>query len=103
MGAGAAALMPGTLSILTNVFTRPVERVRAIGIWSGATGLGVAIGPILGGYLVSHYWWGSVFLVNVPVDYTAIVSLFIIQRIVGIAFNYFSCRIIKLALVINII
>ena len=67
MGLGAAALMPGTLSILTNVFAVPRERLRAIGIWSGATGLGVAIGPILGGYLVTHYWWGSVFLVNVPV------------------------------------
>jgi len=67
MGVGAAALLPGTLSILTNVFTEERERVRAIGLWSGATGLGVAIGPILGGYLVTHYWWGSVFLVNVPV------------------------------------
>jgi EmrB/QacA subfamily drug resistance transporter len=74
MGVGAAALMPGTLSILTNVFTEPRERVRAIGIWSGATGLGVAIGPILGGYLVTHYWWGSVFLVNVPVVVIGVIA-----------------------------
>jgi EmrB/QacA subfamily drug resistance transporter len=74
MGLGAAALMPGTLSILTNVFTEPRARVRAIGIWSGATGLGVAIGPILGGYLVTHFWWGSVFLVNVPVVIIGVVA-----------------------------
>jgi len=67
MGIGAAALMPCTLSILTNVFTEERDRVRAIGIWSGATGLGVALGPILGGVLLAHFWWGSVFLVNVPV------------------------------------
>jgi EmrB/QacA subfamily drug resistance transporter len=67
MGMGAAALMPCTLSILTNVFTEERDRVRAIGIWSGTTGLGVALGPILGGLLLAHFWWGSVFLVNVPV------------------------------------
>ncbi len=67
MGMGAAALMPCTLSILTNVFTTERDRVRAIGIWSGSTGLGVAFGPILGGFLLAHFWWGSVFLVNVPI------------------------------------
>jgi len=67
MGIGAAAIMPSTLSILTNVFTEPQGRARAIGIWSGTTGLGVAIGPVLGGWLLAHYWWGSVFLVNVPI------------------------------------
>ena len=67
MGMGAAALMPCTLSILTNVFTAERDRVRAIGIWSGTTGLGVAFGPILGGFLLAHFWWGSVFLVNVPI------------------------------------
>jgi EmrB/QacA subfamily drug resistance transporter len=66
MGVGAAALMPCTLSILTNVFTGERERGRAIGIWSGTAGLGVAIGPLLGGFLLVHYWWGSVFLINVP-------------------------------------
>ena len=67
MGGGGALIMPSTLSILTNVFSDPKERARAIGIWSGTTGLGVAIGPIIGGWLLSHFWWGSVFLVNVPV------------------------------------
>lgn len=67
MGIGAAAIMPSTLSILTNVFTGDRERARAIGIWSGTTGLGVAVGPVVGGWLLAHYWWGSVFLVNVPI------------------------------------
>ncbi len=67
MGVGAAALMPCTLSILTNVFTADRDRARAIGIWSGTAGLGVAIGPMLGGLLLVHFWWGSVFLINVPI------------------------------------
>jgi EmrB/QacA subfamily drug resistance transporter len=74
MGIGAAALMPCTLSILTNVFTTERDRVRAIGIWSGTTGIGVALGPILGGILLSHFWWGSVFLVNVPIAAIGIVA-----------------------------
>ena len=67
MGAGGAFIMPATLSILTNVFTDPKERARAIGIWSGTSGLGVAIGPIAGGWLLTHFWWGSIFLVNAPI------------------------------------
>ncbi len=67
MGIGAAAIMPSTLSILTNVFTEAESRARAIGFWSGTTGLDVAIGPVAGGWLLSHYWWGSVFLVEVPI------------------------------------
>ena len=67
MGIGAAALMPCTLSILTNVFVGERDRSRAIGFWSGTAGVGVAIGPILGGFLLVHYWWGSVFLINVPI------------------------------------
>jgi len=74
MGIGAAAIMPSTLSILTNVFTAPGERAKAIGIWSGTTGLGVAIGPIAGGWLLAHYWWGSVFLVNVPIAVAGLVA-----------------------------
>jgi EmrB/QacA subfamily drug resistance transporter len=66
MGIGAAAIMPSTLSILANVFTNERDRAKAIGIWSGTTGLGVAAGPMLGGWLLAHFWWGSVFLINVP-------------------------------------
>jgi EmrB/QacA subfamily drug resistance transporter len=65
-GLGAAFIMPSTLSILTNVFPA-AERGRAIGIWAGVSGLGVAIGPLAGGWLLEHYWWGSIFLVNLPV------------------------------------
>jgi EmrB/QacA subfamily drug resistance transporter len=74
MGVGAAALMPCTLSILTNVFTAEKDRARAIGIWSGTTGLGVALGPILGGFLLAHFWWGSVFLINVPVAILGLIA-----------------------------
>ncbi|MFZ0664223.1 MAG: MFS transporter, partial [Acidimicrobiales bacterium] len=74
MGVGAAALMPSTLSILTNVFTADRERARAIGIWSAAAGLGVAIGPMLGGFLLVHFWWGSVFLINVPVALIGLIA-----------------------------
>ncbi len=74
MGLGAAALMPSTLSILTNVFTGDRDRSRAIGIWSGTAGLGVAIGPMLGGLLLVHFWWGSVFLINVPIAAIGLVA-----------------------------
>ncbi len=67
MGLGAACIMPATLSIITNVFRDPDDQARAIGIWSATTGLGIAVGPIAGGWLLAHYWWGSVFLINVPV------------------------------------
>ena len=66
-------MMPATLSILTNVFS-PEERPKAIAIWAGVTGVGVAIGPVTGGFLLSHFWWGSIFLINVPVAAVAIVA-----------------------------
>jgi EmrB/QacA subfamily drug resistance transporter len=73
MGVGAALVMPATLSILTNVFP-PHERARAIGIWAGLSGAGAAIGPIAGGYLLGHFWWGSVFLLNVPIVLVALIG-----------------------------
>ncbi|WP_246872603.1 MFS transporter [Rhodococcus sp. DMU1] len=62
MGLGAAFVYPTTLSILSNVFTERAEKAKAIGIWGATTGVGVACGPILGGWLLEHFWWGSVFL-----------------------------------------
>ncbi len=67
MGIGAALIMPSTLSIITATFTDQGERQRALGFWSGTTGAGLALGPIVGGLLMAHFWWGSVFLINVPV------------------------------------
>jgi EmrB/QacA subfamily drug resistance transporter len=72
MGVAAAFVMPSTLSILTNVFPAH-ERPRAIAVWAGISGGGAAIGPIASGYLVEHFWFGSVFLVNVPVILAALV------------------------------
>lgn len=74
LGIGAAAIMPSTLSILINLFPEPAERAKAIGIWSGTSGLGVAIGPVAGGWLLAHYWWGSIFLVNVPIALAGLVA-----------------------------
>jgi EmrB/QacA subfamily drug resistance transporter len=66
MGIGGAAVQPTTLAVITNVFP-PRERGRAIGIWAGTAGIAVAGGPLAGGAVLEHYWWGSVFLVGVPV------------------------------------
>ncbi|MGW3938752.1 MFS transporter [Streptomyces phaeochromogenes] len=66
MGVGAAMMMPATLSIITDLFRDPGERRRAIGMWAATSGLGIAIGPVAGGLLLEHFWWGSVFWVNIP-------------------------------------
>jgi EmrB/QacA subfamily drug resistance transporter len=73
MGVGGALIMPATLSIITNVFTDRRQRAQAIAIWAATAGAAVAIGPVTGGWLLEHFWWGSVFLVNVPVVVVALV------------------------------
>lgn len=77
MGIGAAFIMPATLSIIANVFRDPAERGRAIAIWAGVASLGVAVGPVTGGFLLEHFWWGSVLLVNVPIVVAALVLGFV--------------------------
>jgi EmrB/QacA subfamily drug resistance transporter len=73
MGVGAACIMPATLSLITNIFTDPHERAKAIGAWAGVAAVGVGLGPLLGGLLIEHFSWGAVFLVNMPVVITALV------------------------------
>ncbi|MEV0906364.1 MFS transporter [Streptomyces hokutonensis] len=66
LGVGGAMIMPATLSILRQVFPDRRERAVAIGVWSAVAAVGAAVGPLLGGFLLEHFWWGSVFLVNIP-------------------------------------
>jgi EmrB/QacA subfamily drug resistance transporter len=73
MGIGAAAVFPATLAILIDVFRDPIERAKAIGVWSAVSGMAVAFGPVAGGFLLEHYYWGSVFLINVPITAIALI------------------------------
>src|SRR3954451_23901476 len=66
MGLGAAGIMPTTLSILTNIFPSN-ERPKAIAAWAAVSGIGIAVGPISGGFLIEHFDWSSIFLINLPV------------------------------------
>ena len=75
MGVGAALIFPATLALLVNVFTDAKQRAIAISIWAATSGLAVALGPLTGGYLLEHFFWGSVFLVNVPVIVVAMVAI----------------------------
>ncbi len=77
MGIGPAAVQPQTLSIIQNVF-EPRERAKAIGIWAGASGIAIALGPITGGLLLKYFWWGSIFLVNVPIVIVAVVGIVVL-------------------------
>jgi EmrB/QacA subfamily drug resistance transporter len=76
MGAFAALIYPTTLSIIANPYPDRGERVKAIGVWGAVVGLGVAVGPVTGGLLLAHFWWGSIFLALVPVAVVATVLTF---------------------------
>ncbi|GGO82638.1 MFS transporter [Wenjunlia tyrosinilytica] len=67
MGVAGATLMPSTLALIRNLFHDARERSLAIGIWGAMASAGMAVGPIVGGFLLEHFWWGSVFLINLPV------------------------------------
>jgi DHA2 family multidrug resistance protein-like MFS transporter len=66
LGVGGATLMPSTMALVRTMFTDPAQRARAIGVWSGVMTAGIALGSVLSGVLVEYFWWGSVFLVNLP-------------------------------------
>ncbi|HQR78989.1 MAG TPA: MFS transporter [Actinomycetota bacterium] len=77
MGVGGASVMPVTLAIITVVFP-PRERGKAIGMWAAAVGGAMAIGPLLGGFLLEHFWWGSVFLINVPIVIVGVIGIMLL-------------------------
>jgi EmrB/QacA subfamily drug resistance transporter len=79
MGLGAAMMFPATLSLLTNVFTERRERAAAIGLWGASAGVGIALGPIAGGWLLDRFWWGAIFVSMVPV--AAIVAVLVAWRV----------------------
>src|SRR5690348_4561467 len=74
MGLGGAMMMPTSMAIIGATFP-PERRAGAIAVWSASSGVGVALGPLLGGVLVDHFWWGSVFLVNLPVVAAALIGI----------------------------
>ncbi|MGH3249564.1 MAG: DHA2 family efflux MFS transporter permease subunit [Trebonia sp.] len=73
MGVAAALVYPSTLAMLPMIFTSRQERAIAVGVWSGVSGIAIALGPVAGGLLLEHFWWGSIFMVNLPVAALAIV------------------------------
>ena len=77
LGLGAATMMPATLALLRETFHHPRELATAIGIWSATATLGAAAGPVVGGFLLKHFWWGSIFLINIPVVVFAIIGTLI--------------------------
>jgi MFS family permease len=80
MGIGGALIMPSTLSIITNIFSGP-ERGRAIAAWAAVAGLGIVVGPALGGWLLENFWWGSIFLINIFIVGVAIaLGLFLVPE-----------------------
>ncbi|MFI0372394.1 MFS transporter [Actinomadura sp. 1N219] len=74
LGVAGATLMPSCLSLIRRAFAEPKERTMAVGAFMGVAGLAVGLGPVLGGALLDHFWWGSVFLINVPIMAAALVA-----------------------------
>ncbi|WP_343930764.1 MFS transporter [Tsukamurella strandjordii] len=74
LGAAAALIFPATLAIISELFPEKQERTKAIAVWSAAAGASIAIGPVVGGYLVEHFAWSSVFWINVPISIVAIIG-----------------------------
>jgi EmrB/QacA subfamily drug resistance transporter len=72
LGASAAFIFPATLSLVTVAFDHEIERAKAFGIWGATAGVAIALGPIVGGYLLNHFWFGSIFLINIPVALVAL-------------------------------
>ena len=73
LAVGAAMMMPATLALIRQSFTDEKERTMAIGLWASVSGGGMAIGPVIGGVILEYFWWGAVFLINVPVVLAALV------------------------------
>ena len=93
MGVAAAFIFPASLAILTSVFPDPSERQKALGIWGATSGIAVAFGPIVGGALLEHFWYGSIFLVNVPiVVVTLIAGGILIPRLPRVRQHRFDIR-----------
>src|ERR1700722_2420314 len=93
MGVAAAFIFPASLAILTSVFPDPSERQKALGIWGATSGIAVAFGPIVGGALLEHFWYGSIFLVNVPiVVVTLIAGGLVIPRLPRVRRHPFDIR-----------
>ena len=100
MGIGAALIFPATLAILVNVFQRPMERAKAIAVWSATSGLSVALGPVTGGWLLEHFWWGSVLFVNIPI---VLVSMVLVARFVPTSRDPHVLRFDPLGMVLSIV
>jgi EmrB/QacA subfamily drug resistance transporter len=93
MGVAAAFIFPASLAILTSIFPDPSERQKALGIWGATSGIAVAFGPVVGGALLEHFWYGSIFLVNVPiVIVTLIAGQSLIPRLPKVASHRFDTR-----------
>jgi DHA2 family multidrug resistance protein-like MFS transporter len=93
MGVAAAFIFPASLAILTSIFPDPSERQKALGIWGATSGIAVAFGPVVGGALLEHFWYGSIFLVNVPiVVVTFIAGQALIPKIPKVAAHSFDYR-----------